>query len=91
MTRDIDLDGIPEQLEARGTGKSKQIYVFKTEDSGQIYIGMLTAHPTFYVAVDRDNELVILNVRRMGVNEVYLDRIQYQDRKFVVTGSLLMQ
>ena len=54
-------------------------------------MGMLTAHPSFYVAVDQNGELMILNIRRMGYKDVYLDHIQYKDHRFVTIVSLPMQ
>ncbi len=83
--RDVDLDGVPERLEIRGTGnKLKQIYVFRVSSADFRYMGMLTAHPEFFVARDAENNLMILNIYRAGVDDIFLQRIHYVDGEFVV-------
>lgn len=92
LSRDIDLDGIPELLEVRGVGnKIKQIYVFRNSDEGYKYLGKLNAHPEFFVGFNSENELIILNFYRAGVNEVYRQQIQYIDRSFIMTRNERMQ
>jgi hypothetical protein len=83
MYRDLNLDGVDEHLEVRGVGnKLKQIYVFQKLADSFRYMGRLNAHPEFYVARDRNNRLVILNVYRAGANKVYLQQIEYMDGEF---------
>ena len=51
LLRDLDLDGTPERLEARGTGNaSKTIYVFRQSAGGNVYLGSFDASLTFEVS-----------------------------------------
>jgi hypothetical protein len=92
IDRDIDLDGTLERLEIRGVGnKLKQIYVFQNSNRIFKYMGVLIAHPEFFVAKDQDNQTVLLNIYRSGVGMVYFQRIQYVEREFIVVREDLMQ
>ncbi len=88
LTRDIDLDGVDERLESRGTGNSvKQIYAFRVAERGFVYLGELNAHPSFTVSRDAAGTPTISYIYRSGVENLSLVRIQYRDRKFVQISS----
>ena len=91
MYRDLDLDGIEERLEIRGTGKQKQIYTFRVHGQSYSYTGVIIAHPSFFIARDENNDLVLLNIYRAGFGEVYLQYIQFKDDEFIVTRQDRMQ
>lgn len=92
LDRDIDRDGTPERLEVRGSSDiDKLIWVFRRSPAGFRYAGRLSATPSFYVAWDSDDQLIILNVRRMGVDDVWLEHIRYADGRFEVVRRVPMQ
>ncbi|MDM3870717.1 hypothetical protein QSV34_05060 [Porticoccus sp. W117] len=85
--RDVDLDGVREKLEIRGTGnRLKQIYVFKLAESGYLYTGCLPAHPSFFVAKNMNDEVLILNVFSMGSGHIELQEIKYIDNEYKIVS-----
>jgi hypothetical protein len=87
LMRDVDLDGVDERLESRGTGNSvKQIYVFRVTGRGLVYLGELNAHPSFTVARDAAGTPTISYIYRSGVDDLSIVRIQYRDDMFVEIG-----
>ena len=85
--RDIDLDGVPERLEIRGTGNaSRAIYVFKPTGAGYTYMGILPAHPSFTVSVD-DGEPTISYIHRFGADHFELLKFRYRENEFVQISS----
>lgn len=92
MYRDIDLDGTAELLEIRGVGnRLKQIYVFRQSENAFKYMGQLNAHPEFYVARDSTNKVMLLNIHSLGINEAYLQSIEYIDGEFKVFREVPIQ
>jgi hypothetical protein len=88
VTRDVDLDGIGERLEIRGTGNAmKQIYVFGSTAQGLIYLGELDAHPSFTVEADAEGVATISYLHRFGSDRIELKRIQYRDNEYVEISS----
>jgi hypothetical protein len=88
VMRDVDLDGVSERLEIRGTGNAmKQIYVFRPTARGLIYLGELDAHPSFTVEADAEGVATIAYLYRLGENQVELKRIQYRDGEYVEISS----
>jgi hypothetical protein len=88
VMRDVDLDGVNERLEIRGTGNAmKQIYVFRPTARGLIYLGELDAHPSFTVEADPEGIATIAYLHRLGANHVELKRIQYRDNEYVEISS----
>ena len=87
-TRDVDLDGVGERLEIRGTGNAvKQIYVFRSTAQGLVYLGELQAHPSFTVEADGKGVPTISYLHRFGSDHVELKRIQYRDNEYVEISS----
>jgi len=92
LWRDIDLDGIPEILEIRGTGqKVKSIYVFKPSKLGFKYLGKLRVSPAFYVAKNKHGNTVIVDLHRLGDKDYVLVEIQYLDDEFQVISNTNLQ
>ena len=88
VMRDVDLDGVSERLEIRGTGNAiKQIYVFRSTPRGLIYLGELDAHPSFTVEADAEGVATITYLYRSGADHVELKRIQYRDSEYVEISS----
>ena len=88
VMRDVDLDGVNEQLEIRGTGNAiKQIYVFRPTARGLIYLGKLDAHPSFTVEADAEGVATIAYLHRFGADHVELKRIQYRESEYVEISS----
>ena len=86
--RDIDLDGVAERLEIRGTGNAmKQIYVFKTSAEGFLYVGELNAHPRFEVITDREGKPLLKYIHRFGVDDLREQQIRYQNGEFIVINA----
>ena len=88
LVRDVDLDGIDERPESRGTGNSgKQIYAFRATERGFIYLGALDAHPSFTVTPDAASVPTISYVYRSDVENRSTVRIQYRAGSFVEIWS----
>lgn len=87
--KDINLDGVNERLEIRGTGNSiKQIYIFSITKNNYRYMGELNAHPQFKVKLNLKREPVILNTYRAGSGDIYTQEIQYKENEFSVVNEI---
>ncbi len=85
FTKDIDLDGVGELIEARGTGQaSKTMYIFKIENSKYLYMGALNAYPEFEIYRDSTNKQVFISYyHRFGFEDGAIIKIIYKDYTFM--------
>ena len=65
--------------------------MFQQFENAFKYMGQLNAHPDFYVAIDNTNKVILLNIYRLGINEAYLQSIEYIDGEFKVFSEVPMQ